>query len=122
MKRKSGCGTPLNPSLLHDSTELINFDYEDDNKISANANTAQNNYSSSPGAQIKKLSKVIRVWHPDTLTENIVDSDLISITSFKSVLINETTTADYCRNFVAGKLLIDNANQYRIYSIKNQGK
>lgn len=70
---------------------------------------------------IEDKGQVYRIWHPDNLFKTLIGSELSTITSFKSCLINDSTTAQTCRDFVASKLMIEDPTQFDIYSIKNDG-
>ena len=64
--------------------------------------------------------KVVRIWHSDNLFKTVVDKDLGSITSFKSAKVTATTTANQVRDFVAGKLVISDSSQFKLYQVRQQ--
>jgi hypothetical protein len=123
-------GTPINQSLISRESDL-DFDISDNLSSSGPGGVIvpaisipalANSVPSPKGTPQPSKPVVYRVWHPDNLFKNVEDKDLQSITSFKSCLIKDTTIATEIRDFVAGKLLIEDKNHFRIYAIRDQSK
>jgi hypothetical protein len=128
MSKRYDYGTPINTSLISSHSDL-DFDIDSDSAVpftqpspSTNNVSGSNSTPDKPQSLQSAKSRVYRIWHPDNLFKNVDDKDLQSITSFKSCLIKESTVSTEIRDFVAGKLLIEDKARFRIYIIKDQSK
>jgi hypothetical protein len=125
-KSKYGFGTPVSPSMV--VKEEFDFDLD--------STSSSSPLSSSPGKQggggvsfatseviivdeieeLKKQVQVLRIWHPDNLSDPTAGP---STTSYKSFRASGLTTAEEVCKFLKGKLLITNelADQFYLYVV-----
>ena len=104
-------GTPHTKSALSVGTDDLFDDFDSNNE-----GKEEQKLTKPP-----KKPKIVRIWHPDKLFMKMEDKDLDTITSFKSAKVCEETTVKDSRDFVGGKLLIEDLNQFGIFAIKDQG-
>ena len=110
-------GTPRSTSSIIADGNEANFEIDNELEVK-NSPPLQN----APRKIATKQSKVTRIWHPDELFIGVENKDLDKITSFKSYLVTNSSTAKAARDFVCGKLLISDVTQFGIYAIKDQGQ
>lgn len=64
--------------------------------------------------------KIIRIWHPDNLFKTLNNSELKTITSFKSIRIVPSTKLDQVVKAVSAKLVINEPGNFALFAISNQ--